>query len=210
MRILDQIDEFLDNQKESEAKLFFFLPILLFGFLSYYFIYQPITDKHLTASLKKNKELHNNINKFNNQVNSYMSGNLRLKREISNLKQELQRLKNNKVTYDKLINKLKFSKFNLVGWAEFYNNIPILAKKHHIYIYQLDNIMYNINNTNKKNIDKLTQKKMTITISANGNFINFVKFMMEFEKLKAFIRITTIDITANNLKLTIDIYGTKL
>ena len=209
MRILDQIDEFLDNQKESEAKLFFFLPILLFGFLSWYILY-PITDSNLKNSLNENNQLHANINNFNNQVNSYMSGNLRLKREISNVKQELQRLKNNKVNYDKLINKLKFSKFNLVEWAEFYNNIPILAKKHHIYIYQLDNVMYNINNTNKKNIDKLTQKKMTITISANGNFINFVKFMMEFEKLKAFIRITTIDMTANNLKLTIDIYGTKL
>jgi len=199
MNILDQIDEFLDNQKESEAKLFFFLPILLFGFLSWYILY-PITDSNLKNSLNENNQLHANINNFNNQVNSYMSGNLRLKREISNVKQELQRLKNNKVNYDKLINKLKFSKFNLVEWAEFYNNIPILAKKHHIYIYQLDNVMYYINNTNK----------MTITISANGNFINFVKFMMEFEKLKAFIRITTIDMTANNLKLTIDIYGTKL
>ena len=51
---------------------------------------------------------------------------------------------------------------------------------------------------------------MTITLQVTGNFINFVKFMMEFEKLKEFVKIVSIDMSANNMKLTIEIYGAQL
>ena len=207
MNILDQIDEFLNNQKESEAKLFFFLPILLFGFLSYYFLY-PITDEDLNNALNTNKKLHSDINKLNAKINNLNRGNLGLKRNIVIEKKELKQLTQNKIKYDELVKNLKFLKFNLVEWAKFYNNIPVLARKHHIYIYKLDNIMYDVTKIKLKN--KLIQKKMTITISANGDFINFIKFMIEFEKLKKFVKITAINMTANDLKLTIDIYGTKL
>ena len=201
--MLDQIDEFLDAQKENEAKVFFVLPILLFGFLSWYFIY-PITDGNLKNTISKNSELHKNIKDAKKDINDFNKKNIQLRKNISELKIDLKKLHKNKIKYDELVKKLKFLRFNLVEWAKFYNNISILSKKHNIYIYQLDNVMDNTK------IDKLIQKKMTITIQANGNFVNFVKFMVEFEKLKEFVKITSIEMTADDMKLTIDIYGAQL
>lgn len=203
MRILDQIDKFLDNQKENEAKLFFFLPILLFGFLSYYLIY-PITNQDLKNSLDKYDKLQKNINKFNNEISNFNRGNARLKLDIAKINQDLKVLHKDKIKYDELVRELKFLRFDLVEWAKFYKTIPLLAKKHHIYIYQLDNMM------DDSKTDQLIQKKMTIIISASGDFVDFIKFMMEFEKLKEFVKITSIEMTSNDLKLTIDIYGAQL
>ena len=203
MKILDQIDQFLDNQKENEAKLFFVLPILLFGFLSWYFIY-PITDKGLNQSINKNNQLHNDINTYTNQIYNFKLGNANLNRKIYNIKNHIKQLNKEQMKYNELVKKLKFLRFDLVSWAKFYKNIPFLAKNHHIIIYQLDN------NMNIKKTDKLVQKKMTITLQVTGSFINFVKFMMEFEKLKEFVKIVSIDMSANNMKLTIEIYGAQL
>jgi len=201
--ILDSLDQFFETQKENEQKLLFFLPVLLFGFLSYYFIY-PITDDNLNKAINSNQSL-------NKKISNIKLNNIKLRRENAKLNKilkvankTLKELNAQKVELDTLLKKLQFLKFDLIKWAGFYNSIPNLVKKHNLIIVQLDNLMLD------KNEDKLVQKKMEITISTIGNFIDFIKFINEFESKKELIKVKALNIKSNKMFITLDIYGAKL
>ena len=60
--ILNQLDEFFYQQKESERNVVFILPFLLMGFLTYYFVY-PVTDEALTTAINEKKSIETKIQK---------------------------------------------------------------------------------------------------------------------------------------------------
>jgi len=97
-QILDQIDEFLDSQKE-QAKLLFFMPVLLFGFLSYYSLY-PITDEMRETSLNTYKNLTNDLQKTKSKNQSLINSNLRITNSIKKQKKELALLEKDKKELD--------------------------------------------------------------------------------------------------------------
>jgi len=201
--ILDQLDNFLASQKESEQKLFFFLPILLFGFLSYYFLY-PITDESLTNSINKNRSLKTNIQNVQNTNNKLKTNIIKIQKVIKKEDKKIAVLKKNKEELDKLLKQLMFLKFDLNKWSNFYNNIPNIAKQNHLVIESLQNDL------TLDNKIKLINKKMTLTINVTGNFVDFIKFMNRFESKKEVVKIRSINMTGNNLIVVIDIYGAEL
>jgi len=79
--LLDGIDSFLNKQKESESQLFFILPILLFGFVSYFLIY-PVSDQTLKTSVALQKKLNQKIQKVNNSINQYKINNKVVKQAL--------------------------------------------------------------------------------------------------------------------------------
>ena len=201
--ILDNLDQFFETQKEQEQKLLFFLPVLLFGFLSYYFIYS-ITDENLINAINSNKSLNQKISKIKLDNIKLRRGNAKLNKTLKVANKTLKELNTQKVELDTLLKKLQFLKFDLIKWAGFYNTIPNLVKKHNLIIVQLDNLMLD------KNKDKLVQKKMEITISTIGDFINFIKFINEFESKKELIKVKALNIKSNKMFITLDIYGAEL
>jgi len=201
--ILDNLDQFFETQKEQEQKLLFFLPVLLFGFLSYYFIYS-ITDENLINAINSNKSLNQKISKIKSDNIKLRRKNAKLNKTLKVANKTLKELNTQKVELDTLLKKLQFLKFDLIKWADFYNTIPNLVKKHNLIIVQLDNLMLD------KNKDKLVQKKMEITISTIGDFINFIKFINEFESKKELIKVKALNIKSNKMFITLDIYGAEL
>jgi len=205
MNILDSLDKFFEEQKEQEQKLFMFLPVLLFGFLSYYFIY-PITNENLNKATNSNQSL-------NKEISDIKSNNIRLRKQNAEFSKilkvankTLKELNAQKVELDTLLKKLQFLKFDLVKWADFYNTIPNLVKKHKLIVLRLDNLILD-NNENK---DKLFQKKMEISIHTIGGFVKFIKFMNEFESKKELIKVKSLNIKSGEMFITLDIYGAKL
>jgi len=202
-KILDSLDEFLSSRKEQEQQLLFFLPVLLFGFLSYSFLYS-ITNKNLNNSIRKENNLTTEIEQIKKTNISLKSNNVHLKKILKSADVKLKELNKEKEDLNILVNQLGFLKFDLPKWAGFYNNIPKLAQKHHLYILSLDNEMFEENNK------ELVQKKMSIQIEVIGNFIDFMKFVNEFESKKQLIKIESIEITSDKMVVDIDIYGAKL
>ena len=202
-KLLDKLDEFLETQKESEQKLFFFLPVFLFGFLSYYFLY-PITNQNLENSINENKSLQSKISKLKTTNNDLKNQNLKLSTILKKADKILIDLRKDKNEMDSLINQLDFLKFDLNKWAEFYNNIPNLAQKYNLLIKNLENEM------NIENSENLINKKMTLTIDVYGNFINLIKFMNEFESKKELVKIKSIKIDNRHMIVLIEIYGAKV
>jgi len=116
--ILDQLDNFFEQQKETEQKVFFFLPILLFGFLSYYFLY-PITDENLNNALRTQQNLANNINSVKTENQNLRVSNTSLTNQIKQKNKELVVLNKQKVEVDNLIKKLSFLKFDIKNGQNF-------------------------------------------------------------------------------------------
>jgi len=202
--ILNQLDSFFRSQKESEQKLFFLLPILLFGFLSYYFFY-PVTDHDLNKAMKKNKSLHSKISKIKSKNLRLKNENIRLERSIVKINKEIKILQNNKKEIDSLLSKLLFLRFDLNKWANFYNEIPMMAKKSNLVIVSLENDMIL-----DFNPSKLVEKKMEVKINLIGNFVDFIRFINKFETKKELVKVKSINTNGSKMSIVIDIYGAKL
>ena len=111
-KILDSIDQFLDSQKESEAKVFFFLPVLLFGFLSYYFIY-PVTDGNLTNTIQEKKRLSDDIQKTKQSNNSLKISISTTNSQIKTGNKVIESLTYSKEELEQLVKQLTFLRFDL-------------------------------------------------------------------------------------------------
>ena len=201
--ILNQLDEFFNSRKESEQTLIFFLPLLLFGFISYYFIY-PITDNSLQNAENTHKSLLSRIENTKKENFRLKTDNLKMLKILKFANVKLKELNNQKVEIEDLIKKLEFLKFNLEKWGKIYNEIPTIAKKDNLVILNLSNTL----NLSKSN--KLIQENMEISITVKGDFVNFIKFIHYFESKKELIKIKSILIQKHQMKLTISIYGAQL
>jgi len=201
--ILNQLDEFFNSRKESEQTLIFFLPLLLFGFISYYFIY-PITDNSLQNAENTHKSLLSRIENTKKENFRLKTDNLKMLKILKFANVKLKELNNQKVEIENLIKKLEFLKFNLEKWGKIYNEIPTIAKKDNLVILNLSNTL----NLSKSN--KLIQENMEISITVKGDFVNFIKFIHYFESKKELIKIKSILIQKHQMKLTISIYGAQL
>jgi len=201
-QILDKIDAFLNAQKEEEAKLLFILPIILFGFLSYYSLY-PITDKIQNNSETKNQQLKSKLSDVKASIQTLKTKNLKIQATLKQADKKLAKLQENKQTLTKLVNQLSFLKFDIDKWAKFYDKIPSVAKNNHITIIKLNNVLINQNKD-------LISKKLEIKIDGIGDFVNFVKFLFYFENQKELLKIKNIQLDQDNISITFDIYGVEL
>ena len=200
--ILDKLDQFFATQKKQEQQILFFVPLLVFGFLSFYFIY-PITSTYLEELEYNKNRLEQKLTKVKNNINFLKLDNLRYRSSITNIENTLKHYKTQKIETDALVKKLGFLQFDINKWSNFYNEIPKLAKQFNIKLLSLENSF-------TEDSHKLVSKKIVLKIKATGDFINFIKCLNEFERKKEFIKINYLDITKDTLNIVIYVYGVEL
>ena len=204
--LLYQIDEYFKDKKESEVYAHFLLPFLLFGFLTYQFIY-PITDNNLNTAREQNKKLNNdlattkaNIAKTQRSINNDI-------KQIKETKVQIKSLDKDKMKIDELVKILKNSgafTFDISTFAELYNAIPSYTKKLNLNIKSLDTKFFDQG-------ENLISKRMTVNISLNGDFINILKFISIFENRRELIKVTKLTSDKKEgATIEIEIYGAKL
>jgi hypothetical protein len=206
MKILDKLDAFFDSQKETEQKLTFFFPILIIGFIVYYFIF-PITNDMFNNALHKNRQLNKAINSKQIHITRLKNSIINITKKRRILKIKIKKLEQTEIVMKKLLNKVKFLIFDLKRWAEIYNKIPKYVKDSNLLLLKLDNILF-LNN--KKTNNQLVNLKMQISLQVIGNFKNVVKLMNSFEARKDFVKIKSLKTDGKINYLTIDIYGAEL
>jgi Tfp pilus assembly protein PilO len=210
MKILDQLDAFFAKQKEEEQKVFFILPLIVIGFIVYYFIL-PITTEILDESLRKNQELHSKINKKEMGINNFKNSIVRINNQRRILKIKIKKLSKVEVIMQNLLKKVQFLIFDLNRWAEIYNTIPTYVKNSNLLLLKLDNTLFlDDKNSNQNNNNQLVKLKMQIKIDVVGNFKNVVKFMNNFESRKDFVKIEFLKTDGMMNYLVINIYGAEL
>jgi len=201
--ILDKLDQFFETQKENEQKLFFVLPILLFGFIVYYFIY-PVTDKILSDTLNHNKQLISQINTQQSNILKTKNLIVGVKRATNKLEIEEKELLKTKAIMEALKNRVKFLIFNLNRWAKIYNTIPNYVKNNNLLLLKLDNNLF------LDKSDNLVSLKMQITLNVKGNFVDVLKLIHTFEARKDLVKVVSFTTDGVTSFITINIYGAQL
>jgi hypothetical protein len=209
MKILDQLDTLFTTQKETEQQLFFILPLIIIGFIVYYFIF-PITTDMLNKSLNKNQQLHRKINSKEMSIIRLKNSIARINKEGRILKVKIKELKKVEIVMNNLLKKVRYLIFNLKRWAEIYNTIPKYVKNSNLFLLKLDNVLFSNDKKNSDKNNKIVNLKMQIKLDVIGNFKNVVKLMNNFESRKDFVKIESLKIDGVTNHLVINIYGTEL
>ena len=239
-KILDDLDEVFKGKKENEKYMYFFLPVLLFGFLSYQFLY-PVTDASLKEQIDKQEDLKKKIHKVDRELSDLRIRNNKLPVAIKRDTNKYKKLLDEKERVDTLVRELDFLKFDIIKWGMIYNQIPQFAKLNHLVIENLDNEIFlndkkeeakkeaDKKNKQKKNKRKkkkgknnktkvadtqtqpnLVSKKMSITITLNGKYIDMLKFLGQFENRKELVKVDEINSDLNKTTIKIDVFGANL
>jgi len=209
--ILNQLDEFFYQQKESERNVFFILPFLLAGFLSYYFVY-PITDEALTTAINEKNSIESKIQKKKQENMGLKTANKRIPVKIKRIENEVKNMQSIQNRLSELLNNIRFVVFDLNKWAEIYNKIPQYIKDNNLMVLKIDNQLFLENSSvkNQKNVKDLVKLKMQIILEVAGNFPNVVRFIKTFEGQRELVKIEQLETDGEVSKITINIYGAEI
>jgi len=209
--ILNQLDEFFYKQKESERSVFFLLPFLLAGFLSYYFVY-PVTDESLKNAENKKQILDNKIQTKKQKNMGLEVSNKKIPISIKKITNAVKNMQNIQSRLSDLLNQIRFVVFDLNKWADIYNKIPQYVKQNNLMILKLDNQLFleDIDKKKKTEVKNLVKLKMQVVIEVAGNFPDVVQFIRTFEGQRELVKIEKLETDGDVSKVTINIYGAEI
>ena len=183
--IFDQIDDFFNTKKPSEATMY--LAVIGFGiaYLVYQFVYLE-TDKSLKNTQSEIVSVKQKINTEKN----YLSAN-----SVALLNSKKVAFKNKKVAFDDAIYKMSYVDNTLTelsyllfdddSWANFVDNISYLAKKYHVNIDEIGNKFYT------PTFQKITHV-VEVDVKSNANMKNMLKFLNAIEESQLVVDINNI------------------
>ena len=203
---LEELDNFLESQNDAEQKIIFLLPILIIGFVIYYFIF-PITDELVTKTENENYQLKLQLNTKNNQIIQTINKMNRLNIDDSKLNIKINQLKKTEIIVKNLMDQVRFLIFNFNKWAKIYNSIPEYLKDNNLLLLKLDNELF-LNEITKTK--KLVNLKMRINLEVLGDFKNVIKLINTFEAKKMIVKVEKFKTDGIKSNITIDIYGAEL
>ncbi len=208
--ILEQIDNALKDKKPTELYMIYMAIAIVFGFISYQFIY-PVTDSNLKKIQKKVKVTKNRLNKEISYLKSKtVNGDHRfyikkLQKDIKELEENLEKTKYENTYVDNKLKELSYLLFNDENWAKFLDNISYLAKKYHVTIEHIKN---KFNDINMHKVEQILE----VEVAAKGRFKDMMKFINAIEESKLVVDIHSLHMESKktlNTKFKIAVWGMK-
>ncbi|MCF6200610.1 MAG: type 4a pilus biogenesis protein PilO [Hydrogenimonas sp.] len=192
--LLEKLDNYFENKKESEFYLMVLAIVSVFGLISYSYLI-PITEKELKKDLRIQKDLEKKIRAEESYLASVtVNGDQRFKikklqSEISGLKTRYSDLKEINEYSDYQIQTLSELLFNDKNWAKFLDSIALKAKKNRIDIAMISNKFIN----NQDSFGHVLE----IGVDCEGSYKNMIKFMNEIEESELVVDIYNINLESN-------------
>ncbi len=185
--LFDQIDDFFNSKKPSEASMFLGVIGLGIAYGVYQFIFLE-TDKNLQKTQSQIVSIKQKINTERNYLNTHSLASLgKLK---SDLKQKKIAFDDTiyKMSYvDNTLTELSYLLFDDHAWANFVDNISYLAKKYHVNIEEIGNKFYT------PTFQKITHV-VEVDVKSNAKLKNMVKFLNAIEESQLVVDINSIEI----------------
>ncbi|BDY11992.1 type 4a pilus biogenesis protein PilO [Hydrogenimonas cancrithermarum] len=196
--LLEKLDNYFEEKKESEFYLMVLAVVAVFGLISYSYLI-PITEKQLKKDLKQQKKLEKKIRGEKSYLSSVtVNGDQRyrikkLQNEIAKLKIRYSDLKEINEYSDYQIQTLSELLFNEKNWAKFLDSIALKAKKNNIDISLISNKFVN----NEDSFGHVLE----IGVDCEGNYRNMIRFMNEIEESELVVDIYNIQLESDeNIK----------
>ncbi len=205
--MLEKLDNYFEEKKESEFYLMVLAVVAVFGLISYSYLI-PITEKELRKDLSIQKELERKIRAEESYLASVtVNGDQRFKikklqSEIAGLKTRYSDLKEINEYSDYQIQTLSELLFNDKNWAKFLDSIALKAKKNNIDISLISNKFIN----NKDSFGHVLE----IGVDCEGSYRNMIRFMNEIEESELVVDIYNIQLESNrtiNANFKVSVWG---
>ena len=193
--MLEKLDNYFENKKESEFYLMVLGIMAVVGLISYSYLI-PMTEAELKKDLKNQKRLEKKIRDEKNYLASVTLNNdqrykiKKLQKEIQGLQVRFNDLKEINEYSDYQIQTLSELLFNEKNWAKFLDSIALKAKKNNIDIFLISNKFIN----NKDSFGHVLE----IGVDCEGNYKDMISFMNQIEESELVVDIYNLQLESNN------------
>ncbi len=184
--LFDQIDDFFNSKKPSEASMFMGIIALGIAYGVYQYVFLE-TDKNLQATQNKIQSMHQKINTERNYLSTHSIA--MLSKLKANVKQKKIAFDDTiyKMSYvDNTLTELSYLLFDDQSWANFVDNISYLAKKYHVDIEEIGNKFYT------PTFQKITHV-VEVDVKSKAKLKNMVKFLNAIEESQLVVDINDIE-----------------
>ena len=183
--IFDQIDDFFNSKKPSEASMYLGVIGLGIAYVVYQFVYLE-TDKSLVNTQNEIVSVKQKINTEKNYLNN---------NSVALLNKKKTDLQNKKIAFDNTIYKMSYVDNTLTelsyllfddnAWANFVDNISYLAKKYHVNIDEIGNKFYT------PTFNEITHV-VEVDVKSNAKMKNMIKFLNAIEESQLVVDVNDI------------------
>ncbi len=189
--LFDQIDDFFNSKKPSEASMFMGVIGLGIAYGVYQFVFLQ-TDESLKNTQTQIATVKQKINSEKNYLNTHSVAMLsKLKTEVKQKKVAFDDTLYKMSYVDNTLTELSYLLFDDKSWANFVDNISYLAKKYHVNIEEIGNKFYT------PTFQKITQV-VEVDVKSKANLKNMVKFLNAIEESQLVVDVSNIEMTKPN------------
>ena len=204
--IFDQIDDFFNSKKPSEATMYLGVIGLGIAYVVYQFVYLK-TDESLVNTQNEIVSVKQKINTEKNYLNN---------NSIAMLNKKKTDLQNKKIAFDNTIYKMSYVDNTLTelsyllfddnAWANFVDNISYLAKKYKVNIDEIGNKFFT------PTFNEITHV-VEVDVKSNAKMKNMIKFLNAIEESQLVVDVNNIQMIKpkENIEATfkIAVWGMK-
>nr|WP_314470214.1 type 4a pilus biogenesis protein PilO [uncultured Campylobacter sp.] len=201
--IFTKIDNYFDNKKPSEVSVMLLASLILSGVVIYYAI-TPYAQEYHDNAMSENSSVTTKLNEVNGKLDSLSLNNDRNsdrnfkinqeKNDIGQLQIKLANTQKMNQYFDDKLKELSYLIFSEQSWADFLDNLALLANKNNVKITK-------ISNTFKEPSAEKIEQMLDINISVDGGFKDIVGYINAIEESKLVVDVSNIDINSTNGKL---------
>lgn len=201
--IFTKIDNYFDNKKPSEVSVMLLASLILSGVVIYYAI-TPYAQEYHDNAMSENSSVTTKLNEVNGELDKVSLNNDRNsdrnfkinqeKNNIGQLQIKLADTQKMNQYFDDKLKELSYLIFSEQSWADFLDNLALLANKNNVKITK-------ISNTFKEPSAEKIEQMLDINISVDGGFKDIVGYINSIEESKLVVDVNNIDINSTNGKL---------
>ena len=210
--ILSKLDNYFDTKKQSEVSIIFFGSALVIVYIVYMLCFDPsqnFYDEKLDAHTRVSSELSKTRDYLTSVSSPEGDRNFKINEETKNLEVLKNRyanvLKFNGY-FDAKLKELSFLLFNDQNWANFLDNIVLLAKQNNIKILELKS------DIKEPNLQKIEQI-LNIDLTFLGGFKDMLSYINSLEESKLVVDLHKMDVNSTQkdlgAKISISVWGMK-
>ncbi len=199
------IDEIFETKKSSEKIMFYAMPFLVLGFLSYQFI-TPMSEKNIAEKKQKRVELKTEIK----TTQDYLARKPEILAEMKSISDTnkllsvalQQKMSENTVLTNKIA-MMDFINLDEKNVVDFLDNLALLSAKNRVSVLELTTSLQNKQNG-------VFKKEMRVDMNCSGDFNSLLGFANDVESAKMFTKIDNVRMISGkkiNAELKINVSG---
>lgn len=204
-KLHDTIDEIFETKKQSEKIMFYAVPFLVLGFLSYQFL-TPMSEKKIAEKKSKRIELKTEIK----NTEEYLKRKPEILSEMKSISDTnkllgvtlKQKVSENTILTSKIAT-MDFINLDEKNVVEFLDNLALLSAKNRISVLELTTSL-------AKKDNGVFKKEMQVDMNCTGDFNNLLAFANDVESAKMFTKIDKVGMVSGkkiNAELKINVSG---